>query len=67
MSTTICKIKYLKDLFLIYFLSKNYNFIQFWCVPLLTPELYMNKIVQEAKITDPEVKEIKENFFLLIY
>ncbi len=39
---------------------KDHNFIQFWCVPLLTPELYMSKICQEASNTDPEVKHIKE-------
>ncbi|CAF1161882.1 unnamed protein product [Rotaria sp. Silwood1] len=33
----------------------NYNFIQFWCVPLLTPELYMNKIFQAASNTDDEI------------
>ena len=35
--------------------SKNHNFIQFWCAPLLTPELYVNKIFQEASSTDLEV------------
>ncbi|CAF1674732.1 unnamed protein product [Adineta ricciae] len=37
----------------------DHNFVQFWCVPLLTPELYMNKICQEASNTDPEIP-IKE-------
>jgi hypothetical protein len=50
---------------MIYFSHKNYNFIQFWCVPLLTPELYVTKIVHEAKITDLEVKEIVKEFFVV--
>ncbi|CAF0762038.1 unnamed protein product [Rotaria sordida] len=33
----------------------DYNFVQFWCVPLLTPELYINKIFQEASNTDYEI------------
>lgn len=37
-------------------LFKNHNFVQFWCVPLMAPELYINKIFQEASNTDPEVK-----------
>lgn len=42
-------------------LLKNYNFIQFWCVPLLTPELYQNKISREAYQTDPEVRQNSMN------
>ncbi|CAF4446081.1 unnamed protein product [Rotaria socialis] len=33
----------------------DHNFVQFWCLPLLTPELYINKIFQEASNTDPEI------------
>ncbi|CAF5020243.1 unnamed protein product, partial [Rotaria magnacalcarata] len=32
----------------------GHNFVEFWCLPLLTPELYINKIFQEASNTDPE-------------
>jgi hypothetical protein len=48
-----------KEFFLDLFL-KNYNFIQFWCVPLLSPELYQNKISQEAHNTDLEVRDNQE-------
>ncbi|CAF1119626.1 unnamed protein product [Adineta steineri] len=37
----------------------DHNFIQFWCVPLLTSDLYMSKICQEASSTDTEIP-IKE-------
>lgn len=40
---------------LVYVCSQGHNFVQYWCAPLLTPELYMNKICQEASNTDPEV------------
>ena len=50
-----------------HFVFKDHNFVQFWCLPLLTPELYINKIFQEASNTDPEVNNNKIKISLFFF
>ena len=51
------------DEWLLFHFEKNHNFIHFWCLPLLTPQLYVHKIFQEASNTDFQVIVMNEFYY----